>query len=266
MNEATSNFNTVWVAGTPRTGSMWTANIVREIFKLTGYKVFPEKQYQDPKDFMKTYIYRSIPEKSLSNKYVYKVHKPLKLDLPRSKYITNIRNPYEICASFYQFMKCDLKKAIKVALKHIDVINYYKQIPKENLLIIRHENIETNEIRTVKEIASFVEINLTEKNAELVSNKFSKEQVKQIIKKCETNIKKRIKEMGTVSDNELVRISPSYTRAFDLDTGFQSGHLAKYSSSKWRNIFSKLDIEKIINSIDDSAIKLGYKSEKKRKE
>ena len=39
------NFNTTWIAGTPRTGSMWTSNIVREIFKLSGYKVKPEKQF-----------------------------------------------------------------------------------------------------------------------------------------------------------------------------------------------------------------------------
>ena len=49
----------------------------------------------------------------------------------------------------------------------------------------KYENIESNAINTVKEVALFIKINLTEQNAELVSNKFSKEKVKSIIKKCE---------------------------------------------------------------------------------
>ena len=171
------NFNTTWIAGTPRTGSMWTSNIVREIFKLSGYKVKPEKQFKNDKDYIQTYLDKSIPEKSSTNRYVFKVHTPLKLNLPRSKYIINIRNPYEICASFYKFMKCDLDKAIKVAKRHSDVVNYYTQMSKGNLLTIKYENIESNAINTVKEVALFLKINLTEQNAELVSNKFSKEKV-----------------------------------------------------------------------------------------
>ena len=35
MNE----INTFWIAGTPRTGSMWTVNVVREILKRSGFKI-----------------------------------------------------------------------------------------------------------------------------------------------------------------------------------------------------------------------------------
>ena len=47
-----------------------------------------------------------------------------------------------------------------------------------------------------------------------------------------------------------------------MDTGFQSGHVSGHLSSEWRNIFSKLEIENIVDSIDDTAVKLGYESEK----
>ena len=160
-------------------------------------------------------------------------------------------------------MKCDLDHAIKVAKSHSDVVDYYRQMSKENLLTIKYENIESNAINTVKEVASFMRINLTEQNAELVSNKFSKEKVKSIIKKCETDIDKRIKETGKFNENEVVRITSSNIRAFDMDTGFQSGHVSGHLSSEWKNIFSKIEVKNIVNSIDDTAIKLGYESEKK---
>ena len=179
--------NTFWISTAPRTGSMWTSNIVREIFKLSGYKVKPEKQFKNDKDYIRTYLDKSIPEKSSTNRYVFKVHTPLKLNLPRSKYIINIRNPYEVCASFFKFMKCDLDNAIQVAKKHSDVVDYYTQMSKENILTIKYENIESDSISIVKEIASFLQTNLTNQNAELVSNKFSKGEVKSIIKKCEND-------------------------------------------------------------------------------
>ena len=257
------NFNTTWIAGTPRTGSMWTSNIVREIFKLSGYKVKPEKFSKNDKDYIQIYSDKSIPEKSSTNRYVFKVHFGLKLNLPRSKYIINIRNPYEVCASFYKFMKCDLDNAIKVAKRHSDVVDYYKQMSKKNLLTIKFEDIESDAINTVKEIALFLQINLTEQNAELISSKFSKEKVKSIIKKCENDIDKRMKETGKVNENEIVHITSSNIRALDMDTGFQSGHVSGHLSREWRNMFSKLEIENIVDSIDDTAIKLGYESEKK---
>ena len=160
-------------------------------------------------------------------------------------------------------MKCDLDNAIKVAKRHSDVVDYYKQMSKKNLLTIQFEDIESDAINTVKEIALFLQINLTEQNAELISSKFSKEKVKSIIKKCETDIDKRMKETGKVNENEIVHISSSNIRALDMDTGFQSGHVSGHLSREWRNMFSKLEIENIVDSIDDTAIKLGYESQKK---
>ena len=130
-------------------------------------------------------------------------------------------------------------KAIKVAKKHSDVVDYYTQMSKENLLTIKYENIESDAINTVKEIALFIQINLTEQNAELVSNKFSKEKVRSIIKKCESDMDKRMQETGKVNENEVVRVTSTNIRAFDMDTGFQSGHVSGHLSSEWRNIFSK---------------------------
>ena len=264
MIKTQTGFNTTWIAGTPRTGSMWTTNITRQIFQVSGYNIFPDKQYQDDDDCIKSYTNRSLPETSSSNKYVYKVHKLLKLNLSRSKYIVNIRNPYEILTSFYHFMKCDLERAINIAKRHAMVIDYYSKMSQENLLKIRYEDIELNSINIVKEIATFLLIDLSMENIELISDKFTKEKVQLSINKCDADLLKKIKETGKVNKNEVVIISPVNIRAFDVNTGFQTGHISNRSSSKWRDIFSKNEVKKIIDSIDSVAVQLGYESEKNK--
>ena len=262
MIKALTSHNTTWITGTPRTGSMWTKNVTREIFRMAGYKVLPEKYSKYDEDCFEKYINSSLQDASSYNRYVFKTHIALKLDLARSKYIVNIRNPYEVCTSFYQFMKCDLEKAIDIGLSLSNTIDYYSQISNDNLLKIRYEDLESYPINIIKKIASFVEIELQEDMYELISNKFSKKQVQSIIKECETNISKKLNETGKASKDEIVIISPKFIRAFDVHTGFQSGHIAPRRSSEWRKIFSQPEIDKIINLIDDKAIELGYKSEK----
>ena len=35
--------NTLWISSTPRTGSMWLLNVVREILKISQFRVYPIK-------------------------------------------------------------------------------------------------------------------------------------------------------------------------------------------------------------------------------
>ena len=264
MTKTQTCFNTTWIAGTPRTGSMWTTNITRQIFKVSGYNVLPDKLYKSEKDYIKRYINSSLTETSSSNRYVYKVHNKLKLNMPRSKYIINIRNPYEILTSFYQFMNCDLERAIHVAKNHSNLNDYYSQMSQKDLLKIKYEDIELNAISIVKEISSFIEIDLTMANIELISDKFTKDKVQLNIKKFDADLQKKIKETGKVNKNEVIVLSPTNIRAFDTNTGFQSGHISNRSSSEWRDVFSKNEVKKIIDSIDSVAVQLGYESEKNK--
>ena len=41
--------NTTWVVGTPRTGSMLTYNLVKEIFSSEGYCALPKKMVKSDK-------------------------------------------------------------------------------------------------------------------------------------------------------------------------------------------------------------------------
>ena len=43
--------NTTWIATVARTGSMWTTNVVREIFYYSNINVLPKTQPQAEKDY-----------------------------------------------------------------------------------------------------------------------------------------------------------------------------------------------------------------------
>jgi hypothetical protein len=126
--------NTTWISTTPRTGSMWTFNVVREIINYSKINVLPKSLPLPNEDRLNLFQRRALIDQNEKNHYVLKVHDLLDINIPRSKVITNIRNPYDVCASFYQFMKCDIDRAIIVALSLTEVIEHYKKIEKKNCL------------------------------------------------------------------------------------------------------------------------------------
>ena len=102
------NLNTIWISSVPRSGSMWLFNVTREILKTCRYNVFPNKVTPSDKDFFLIFKNQSLMDQNYQNKYVMKVHNILKPNLPRSKILTTIRDPRDICISFKEFMKTDL--------------------------------------------------------------------------------------------------------------------------------------------------------------
>ena len=126
-----SMYNTSWIAGTPRTGSMLTFNLTREIFGINSKNIKPQHVPQEDEDMFACYTNEAMNDTNSLNKYVFKVHQTLRLDLPKSKYIVNVRNPFDICASFYEFMKCDFRHAMRAAKTHLNTIQHYQACPKD---------------------------------------------------------------------------------------------------------------------------------------
>ena len=84
------NYNTVFIPSSSRTGSMWTTNVIREIFDLKKYNVLPIKQYQNDTEWIELYDRQAIKDINIQNKYVIKLHMPIKLNAPGALYVVNI--------------------------------------------------------------------------------------------------------------------------------------------------------------------------------
>ncbi len=239
--------NTFWISTAPRTGSMWLFNVVREIFTINKYNVFPTKIPKNDKDFLEIYNSKSINDNNNFNKYVFKVHSPMNSDLLNSKVLTTIRDPRDVCASFKEFMKSDFESALTAAKGMIDFVKYYKSFEEGYLNFFKYEDIENNSVETILAISKFIECEINLDLAKFISEKFNKRNIRDLIKSNDEKLKNKIKNKEKVEKSEVVFFSKENYRAFDINTGFQTNHISKRNSGEWQKAFSEEEIE-IINS------------------
>jgi len=254
-------FNSIWIASIPRTGSMWTTNIIREIFLEGNLNVFPKDVIQYDKEILNYFNSTAQLDDNILNKYVLKIHSKLTVLPPRSKIITNIRNPYDICASHNEFMKCDLNKSILVASDLSNWVNYYKNL-YNNIFSVKYEDIENEPNVLINKLTNFCEINLSELQIENISLNFSKNKILKLIKSNDEEIQKKINRNEEIDQKKIVRFKNGSYRSFDINTGFQTGHISTRKSGEWRKFFSTEETDIIIDKLDSIAVELGYQSEK----
>jgi len=239
--------NTFWISTAPRTGSMWLFNVVREIFILNKYNVYPDKIPKNDKDFLEIYNSKSTKDQNTLNKYVFKVHSPMNSDLLNSKVLTTIRDPRDVCASYKEFMKSDFKTALTAAKGMIDFVKYYRPFEKDFLKFFKYEDIENSSIKTILTISKFIECEINSDVAKFISEKFNKNNIRNLIKKNDEKLKNKIQNKEKIDRSEIVYFSKENYRTFDIATGFQTNHISKRNSGEWTKAFSENEVE-IINS------------------
>ena len=255
-------FNTIWVTGSPRTGSMWTVNVIREIFLSRLFDVYPREQLKDDREWLNFFRDTAVADTKLSRKYVLKTHALLNPSLPKSKFIINARNPYEICASFYEFMQCDLDQAIAVASKHQEVIMHYSREKTDRVFVLNYSSLELNAVNVILALSKFVECEIESETAQKIRSKFSKKAIRVLVENNEKVITRKLKRQEPVDKRSIVGNPQKTFRSFDLRTGFQSNHISNRESGVWKKSFSQDQINLIIEALDGTATDLGYETER----
>ncbi len=207
------------------------------------------------------YSMSALKDYSDNHIYIFHTHDIVNTRLPRSKYICTIRNPYDICASYYQFTKCNIDKAIIVAKGHFNLTNIYKQIKSKNILINRYEDIDKNPLKAINELADFVDIKISSKQISRIESMFNKTNVQSRINYYDDKINKKIKSNEAIDPENVIIFNDKNIRAFDPQTSFQTGHISDRKIGEWRKVFTPNQIKLIIDNLDEIALLLGYKSE-----
>tara|TARA_B100001057_G_scaffold148612_1_gene148546 strand:- start:385 stop:1161 length:777 start_codon:yes stop_codon:yes gene_type:complete len=235
--------NSFWISTTPRTGSMWLYNVTREILKFSKMNILPIKIPKYDAKFHEIFEKQSLIDQNNSNKYVFKIHRILKPNLPRSKILTTIRDPRDICISFKEFMRTDFDTALKASKTLLKYEKIYKTYNEDYLKFFRYENIENKPIKTILEIANFINYEINYKDAEEISLKYNKKEVKDLIKKNDENLLYKIKNKEEINKSSIVYFSKDNYRSFDTNTGFQTNHISNRNSGDWEKFFSSKEIE-----------------------
>ena len=239
---------------------MWVTNIIKEILNYSKFNVLPKVLFKSDSACVEFYKSDGLSDKNKQNKYVFKIHSKIDRIPPGSKVITTIRNPYDICASFHEFMKCDLDMSIDSALLLLDFCNHYKKLEKD-VFFVKYEEIESTPGLLIKNLSSFCEVKLSEDYIDNIIKKYEKNNIKKLIDRNDLNLKKSLTENKKIDEDKIVKDANGNIRSYDLDTGFQSGHISSRKTGDWMKVFSEEEKNIIIKKIDKVAVDLGYKSE-----
>lgn len=236
---------------------MWTFNVARELFATAGYNVLPSVVPHEDKDMFDLYS-KALQDDTQSNRYCMKVHTILKENIKKSKVISTIRDPRDVCLSFKNFMKCDFSHALNAAKNIVDCVAIYEHYSSDYLTFVKYEDVNDRPYNAIKKIDEFLELQTSDADIKCIVEKFSKTNVKNLIAQSTNALETKIQSNKQIDKKEVVGNPTGNYRAFDLKTGFQSGHISGNKTGDWRIQFSKQ--EKIIleDAVGDFCEKFGY--------
>ena len=256
-----------WITGTPRTGSMWTMNIVRGIFDLSGFNVLPKEVQSSDAKCDEIFLRDVINNETERDRFVLKTHRKLMTSLPKTKFIVNKRNPYEICASYFEFMKSDLQTAVDVAKALKEAISHYGSLGPEKCLFIEYNDIVDRPRDVIQQLSEYCQVKLSSAQQQDLAQRFSKDNVKRQINAGLRAVSGELKVTERIDPNDFVILgNGGKSRLMDKKTGFQSGHISNRESGQWWKAFSKSQSDIVVDALDVTATSLGYPSEKKNPE
>ena len=233
--------NTIWISTAPRTGSMWLFNVTRGIFRAAGREVLPDDTPQLDEEMVHYANKFACTSQDPNKVWVLKVHNIMRPGLPKSKILTAHRDPRDVCASFKEFMNADFGSSLGCARSMVKYTNTYSNYDPAYLMLVAYHDIETRPAGLIKEIAKFLDVNVTDKDARNLAVKYSRKSVRQIIDKNDKSLRKKLARNKQIDRREIVYFSDSNYRAFDRKTGFQSGHVSQRKTGDWKKIFSETE-------------------------
>ncbi|MEO8881937.1 MAG: hypothetical protein ABI377_00730 [Devosia sp.] len=240
----------IWIASVPRTGSMWTFNIVRDLVRSTGRQVLPEIVPHEDEEMEA--IGKAGIAASDDAAYVLKVHTAIDGDLEKSCFIVTQRDPHDSLVSFMRFTKCDFDHGLRFLASGIRLDRYYATFPANRTIVIAYPDIALRPAEVIHEIGRKLSIDVDPAFANTVIERYSKSHVQARLVERETVLKTKISGKQPVDIRDFVPSMDSSIRAFDTETGFQSGHVSDYKDGDWRRILTPAQqwaVEQLIEGV-----------------
>ena len=156
----------LWVSTYPRCASFWVRNIIKEIFKIKKFNILPDESFIDRShNKLKSveFYEKNLNDSDPKNVFLFKNHRTLKNNLPRTKIISVIRDPREIIISNMRFFESNFQDNLKSIKYYKEMMRIYSNYSKEYILILRYENILKNPKLAVDQIIEFIGLEIPNK-------------------------------------------------------------------------------------------------------
>ena len=159
------NYRNIIIGSAPRTGGMWTYNVIREIFVNQKKNIIP-LSYCNDDEMLKHHCNNMNSHNDIIS--IIKIHKIIKKQYTnKTKIVINIRDPRDAVISYKRFMKLknySFQQTIKFINNSIDLIYYYrKNYNKEKLLEINFNDITDNPHKIFTKLEKFLYLKINKK-------------------------------------------------------------------------------------------------------
>jgi hypothetical protein len=225
----------IWIASVPRTGSMWTFNVVRDLVRSTGSAVQPELV---PHDDVEMEAIGRAGIAADDGVYVLKVHAHIPADLPHSLYVVTHRDLRDSLVSFMRFAHQDFEAGLHFVASAIRSEQHFSTFPAERRLDLDYAAIIGAPAEVVAALAARLAIPAPPDLVAEIVARYSKARVRDRMVSREQALRDRIAAHQPVDRRDFIAQQDHSLRAFDTATGFQSGHVSDYRDGDWRKILT----------------------------
>jgi hypothetical protein len=236
MPDPDQTIRVVWIASLPRTGSMWTTNVVRELVRQSGATVLPPTVIKS--DEGSVAFGRAHLAGGDAGVAVLKAHVP-PVASPAARCIVTQRDLRDVVVSMMRFQHLDFDEMAKALPSYVQCGKadyYYPAGP--NRLVQQYATMLADPIGTIRTIARFLGLTVGEDAIAAIATKLSKENVRQRIADVEKALVARSQSGQAIDPADLVLMRNNRARAYDHETGFQTGHVSDYREGDWQQILT----------------------------
>lgn len=230
-------YKLVLVASMPRSGSMWTFNVVRDMFRHLGTEVLPEEvPYLEQVNLQ--IAEQAVNDPAPAGMHVLKTHQPVNV-FPQARFIATHRDVRDAMISFMRFMDFDFERGLEAAAGMADLSDHFRRFPDDVARQVEYSDIKARPLETANSLATFLGLNLPGPALEAIVAKYAKESVRALIETMERGVDtaepvtEPTRQAGTV-----LLPGNANARALDVATGFQSGHVSDYQDGDWQALLT----------------------------
>jgi hypothetical protein len=216
---------------------MWTTNVVRELVQRSGATLLPPtvlKSDARALEYAQMHLAGDAPGVA-----VLKVHVVPNAAPSTARCIVTQRDLHDIAISMMRFQHLSFDEILRVMPNYVRASNadyYYPAGP--NRLVQQYTAMLADPIGTIRTIADFLGLQASDDAIAAISEKLSKENVRQRIANVEKTMVARSQSGQAIDPADLVMLSNNRARAYDHETGFQTGHVSDYQDGDWRQILT----------------------------
>ncbi len=231
------------IAGMPRSGSMWTYNVLRDVFAVAAYDVLPRYVPENNKEKTRIFREEAMQDHVPEHVYVLKTHLYLNLDMPRAYFFTTIRDVRDALMSWMRFMNADFELALQAAEGMTRNCDHYLACPEGKHTRLRYTDMLNKPADVLAFMCQHIGLAIKAEDIKTIVDRHSKKNVARRIAAKESSYKASLEEGQQMADMTTVESYNGAVRLYDKLTGFQSGHVSSYKDGDWQTLLSAQQID-----------------------